>query len=74
MNKDEAEKCLELGKKVLLEGDFAKVLIKITLEYFKKALKMFNKSNSMHPSEIAEAYIERAKKLMEGKTTSPNSD
>ncbi len=38
MNKDEAEKCLELGKKALQEGDFAKVL---NIIYFKYLMKGF---------------------------------
>eukprot|EP00644_Phytophthora_capsici_P018534 jgi/Phyca11/576887/estExt2_Genewise1.C_PHYCAscaffold_970066 len=65
MNKGEAEKCLEIGKKHLRVGNW------------EKAIKFFDKSHRMYPLAGVEALRERAKAELEkasapsGQSTSP---
>lgn len=54
MNKDEADKCLQIGKQALDSGDL------------QKALKFFNKSNNMHPSDTAEIYLKKCEDVLSG--------
>ncbi|CAH0481043.1 unnamed protein product [Peronospora belbahrii] len=58
MNKGEAEKCLEIGKKHLRLGNW------------EKAIKFFEKSNRMYPLAGVEAMRDRAKAEMEKASTS----
>ena len=48
MNRDEAQRCIELGRASLRSGDFD------------KAMRLFEKSNRLFPSEEARAYIQVA--------------
>ncbi|KAG6962574.1 hypothetical protein JG687_00007072 [Phytophthora cactorum] len=60
MNKGEAEKCLEFGKKHLRIGNW------------EKAIKFFDKSHRMYPLPGVEAMRDRAKAEME-KASTPNA-
>ena len=57
MNKGEAEKCLEIGKKFLRLGDW------------EKAIKFFDKSHRMYPLAGVEAMRDRAKTELEKAST-----
>ncbi|CAI5717566.1 unnamed protein product [Peronospora destructor] len=60
MNKGEAEKCLEIGKKYLRLGNW------------EKAIKFFDKSHRMYPLAGVEAMRDRAKAELE-KASTPNA-
>lgn len=46
MNQEQAQKCVEIGLKYLKEGDL------------QNALRLFQKSHRMHPTEESKAYID----------------
>lgn len=61
VNKEQAEKAFQIGKKYMKAGNYV------------KALKMFNKANSMHPIPGCAALSAKMAKLISEKSTSSSS-
>ena len=57
MNKDEAERCTEIGLKHL------------TNKRFTDALRFFEKSDRLFPSDSAKSYIQLTKEKMQNQST-----